>query len=180
MKATVLSNYMLYIMSDAFNDLTNMKINKLLYFAQGYSLCQFGIPIFDDKIEAWPHGPVVPSVYETYKSFGSAPIKGYCIESISMIDPKSENVLYSVARDYGKYPASELRKMTHEIGSPWYEVYQEGQAHIEIPLDLIRSYFARSGALKNAEKQFSEDDFVGYRDHNGVLVLPKEWDDGEV
>lgn len=66
MEARTVANYMLYIMGDAFDDLTNMKINKLLYFAQGHYLREYGEPLFDDGIEAWDHGPVIPAVYSAY------------------------------------------------------------------------------------------------------------------
>lgn len=50
--------------------MTNMRVNKLLYFAQGECLRQLGKPLFDEDMEAWDYGPVVPSVYRTYKEFG--------------------------------------------------------------------------------------------------------------
>ena len=67
MTATTAANYLLYIMGEAFDDLTNMKLNKLLYFSQGHYLKKYGRPLFNNVIEAWGHGPVVPEVYSTYK-----------------------------------------------------------------------------------------------------------------
>lgn len=180
MDAKTVANYMLYIMSDAFDDLTNMKINKLLYFAQGYHLRKYGKPLFDDTIEAWGHGPVVPAVYEAYKQYGDKPIEGYEANSIGNITPEAEEVLYGVAREYGRYTASALRNMTHVVGSPWAQVYRGNHAHTEIPVDTIQRYFNESEDLTVPEKQFKESDFIGYRDKDGVLVLPKDWDDGEI
>lgn len=180
MDARMAANYMLYIMGDAFDDLTNMKINKLLYFAQGHYLSKYGKPLFDDGIEAWDHGPVIPAVYSAYKGNGDRPIKGYDSGTLAEVSPEAEEVLYGVARRYGKYTASALRNMTHVVGSPWDQVYQMNQAHVEIPLPVIRDYFAGMGELQPAAKQFKESDFIGYRDSDGVLVLPKEWDDGEI
>lgn len=68
MTAIAVANYLLYIMGEAFDDLTNMKLNKLLYFAQGHYLQRYGKPLFDNAVEAWDHGPVVPEVYTAYKS----------------------------------------------------------------------------------------------------------------
>ena len=56
------------------SDMTNMKLNKLLYYAQGIHLARTGHPLFRDQIEAWQHGPVVPSVYQQYKEFGAGPM----------------------------------------------------------------------------------------------------------
>ena len=180
MDAKTVANYMLYIMSDAFDDLTNMKINKLLYFAQGYYLKQYGAPMFQDKIEAWEHGPVVPDVYAAYKGYGDRPIKTYDETAAANMAPEAEKILYDVARTYGKYTASALRNMTHVVGSPWDQVYQGNHTRSEIPLDIIQHYFEEQQALEPAEKQFKESDFIGYRDQDGILVLPKEWDDGAV
>lgn len=180
MDARTVANYMVYIMGDAFDDLTNMKINKLLYFAQGHYLSKYGKPLFDDGIEAWGHGPVIPAVYSAYKVYGDKPVEGYDSDALSEVTPEAEEVLYGVARKYGKYTASALRNMTHVVGSPWDQVYQGNHAHVEIPLPVIRAYFADIEGLQPAAKQFKESDFIGYRDSDGVLVLPKEWDDGEV
>jgi uncharacterized phage-associated protein len=48
-------------------DMTNMKLQKLLYYAQGQYLAEHEEPLFDEDIEAWSHGPVVPSVYRAFK-----------------------------------------------------------------------------------------------------------------
>ena len=70
--------------------------------------------------------------------------------------------------------------MTHvAVGSPWDQVHQGGHSHTEIPLSSIQNYFAEAGDLTPVRKQFEEHTFVGYRDESGILVLPKEWDDGE-
>lgn len=180
MDAKTVANYMLYLMGDAFDDLTNMKINKLLYFAQGYFLAKHGKPLFTDTIEAWAHGPVVPAVYASYKEYGDQPIRKYDPESIPDMPNEVDEILYGVARTYGKYTTSALRNITHAIGSPWDQVYQENRAHIEIPTTVIQDYFAGQNGLAAVEKQFKESDFIGYRDEDGVLVLPKEWDDEEV
>ena len=51
--------------------MTNLRLQKLLYFAQGWHLARFGRPLFDASIEAWPYGPVVPEVYRAYKEYGA-------------------------------------------------------------------------------------------------------------
>ena len=52
---------------DAGDIISNLKLQKLLYYAQGVTLALTGKPLFSDPIEAWQHGPVVPSVYRLYK-----------------------------------------------------------------------------------------------------------------
>ena len=65
LKAIDVANFFIYLLSDKEdeeNDLTNMKLNKLTYYAQGQFLKTNGKPLFSEGIEAWIHGPVVPSV----------------------------------------------------------------------------------------------------------------------
>lgn len=181
MKARDAANYLLYIMSDVFDDLTNMKINKLLYFAQGYYLKKYGTPLFDDKIEAWEHGPVVSDVYSLYKDYGDKPIKGYDdTGAAGRVALEAKRVLYDVAKKYGKYTASALRNMTHVVDSPWDKVYRPDLLHRVIPIAVMREYFNKMEELSPEVKKFKETDSIGYRDENGILVLPKEWNDGEI
>ena len=56
------------------DNLTNLRLQKLLYYEQGYHLAQFGTTLFDEEIEAWMYGLVVPSVYEYYHPNGSKPL----------------------------------------------------------------------------------------------------------
>ena len=51
--------------------LTNLKLQKLLYYQQGYHLAVFGTPLFDEQVEAWMYGPVVPCVYDEFSNSGS-------------------------------------------------------------------------------------------------------------
>ena len=56
------------------DQMTNLKLNKLLYYAQGAYLARTGKPLFENRIEAWDLGPVVPEVYHKYKVCGKNPI----------------------------------------------------------------------------------------------------------
>ena len=50
--------------------MTNLKLNKLVYFAQAWSLEKLGKPLFEEEVEAWQHGPVIPSVYTAFSPCG--------------------------------------------------------------------------------------------------------------
>ena len=54
--------------------LTQLHLHKLLYYAQGWSLAAWGERLFDEAIQAWRHGPVVPSVYPSFADYGSSAI----------------------------------------------------------------------------------------------------------
>jgi Uncharacterized phage-associated protein len=55
--------------------ISNLKLQKLLYYVQGFALAMYDKPLFDEDIEAWMYGPVVPCVYQEYKEFGSGAIE---------------------------------------------------------------------------------------------------------
>ena len=97
---------------------------------------------------------------------------------ITEIMPETEELLFDVARQYGRYTISTLQNMACVAGSPQDQVYHGEHSNTEIPLTAIQSYFAETGDLVPPAKQFEENDFIGYRDENGILVLPGEWDDG--
>ena len=175
------ANYLVYLMSGAVDDLSNMKLNKILYFAQGQCLLQTGNVLFDDTIEAWEHGPVVQAVYNKYKIYNDSAITDYDLEQAKKMPEDISELLLKVSREYGRYTASALRNRTHLPNSPWSKVYIDGQHHTTIPVDLIRDYFRKhEKEVRDVQLSFSEEDFIGRRDEDGLLVLPKDWDDEEV
>lgn len=56
------------------DDISNLKLQKLLYYAQGCYLAMYDAPLFKEDIVAWAHGPVVREVYDEYKAYGSGGI----------------------------------------------------------------------------------------------------------
>jgi uncharacterized phage-associated protein len=115
------------------NDLTNLKLQKLLYFAQTEYYLKNNKPLFIDSIEAWEFGPVVPNVYHKYKSCGAFPItvfdnwekaNGLAKEVISFIE--------TIWQKWGKYSASYLVELTHKNNSPWSKYYKSSNCVIPV------------------------------------------------
>lgn len=96
--------------------ISNLKLQKMMYYQQGFHLVYFGTPLFDEDIVAWQYGPVVPSVYKEYKSFESNSIST-SKEGISLSDDEEE-LFNNVYEEYNQFSAVALMKMTHEE-SPW-------------------------------------------------------------
>lgn len=127
--------------------LTQMKIHKLLYYAQGVYLALFNTRLFDEELLAWQHGPVVRSIYDRFHKDGaqiniSNDEKEQLINDFDDIS-KNENsnmVLVAVYEKFGQYSASQLRNMTH-LESPWKNAWGETQGHSVISDEDIRSYF---------------------------------------
>ncbi|KKR18344.1 MAG: Prophage ps3 protein 01 [candidate division CPR2 bacterium GW2011_GWC1_41_48] len=123
------------------NDLTNLKLQKLLYFAQGKYIAQYKNPIFDEEIEAWALGPVVKNVYSAFKSCGNFPITVFDVPAEPQnISQQLGDFLNKIWEDVGKFSASFLVKQTHKPNTPWNKFYQEGENNI-IPKAEIGSYF---------------------------------------
>ena len=127
-------NHLDYILEDA-EYITNLKLQKLLYYAQGVYLGLYGKPLFDEEIEAWKHGPVVPEVYRCYKRFGPNGINEFTPPDCNFT-PEELDVLEWVKANFGQYTAWKLRDMTHEE-KPWKET---GPSNI-ISKQLIEQYF---------------------------------------
>lgn len=116
--------------------ITNLKLQKLLYYAQGCTLALADKPLFEDEIQAWAHGPVVPNIYRKYKSNGSSGIKYEGIFDYDKLDDSTASILEGVYEEFGQFSAWKLRNMTHEE-TPWIETKRNGV----ISLDSIKRYF---------------------------------------
>ncbi len=118
--------------------LTNLKLQKLLYFAQVASLSLNNKPLFAEKIEAWKFGPVVPVVYHEFKVFGTAPVQ--ITQVTSPLDAEVKTLLEDVWNLYGKFSARELVSIT-QSHMPWQKVYESGIADKEITQTAIKDYY---------------------------------------
>ncbi len=110
------------------DSLSNLKLQKLVYYAQGFNLAITGAKLFPEEICAWEHGPVVPSLYGQFKQHGAEPIPPPENGILTEEYPKeAKDLMDEVATVYGQFSASKLRNMTHEE-MPWKEAYTMGTA----------------------------------------------------
>lgn len=102
------------------DSITHLKLQKLLYYAQAWYMVlteNESEPIlFEEKIEAWTHGPVVREVYNKYSEmrYNSIPSPNDNV----VLDEETEEILQEVLRVYGKYEAKYLEELTHQE-DPW-------------------------------------------------------------
>lgn len=122
--------------SDAGSLISNMKLQKMLYYMQGYHLAYFNNPLFDEEIEAWMYGPVVPSVYDKYKEYENRGIS-YTGDTIHLND-EEEQLFEEVYELYDEYSAIGLMKLTHSE-EPWKKT-ATGVGNI-IPKKLMQNFF---------------------------------------
>lgn len=134
-----------FVRLDEDNDdrsITNMKLQKLAYYAQGFYLALYDEPLFNERIEAWIHGPVVPELYHTFKDHGYNPIILRTDDPWNKFNDKQREVIEEVYRTFGQYSAWRLRDMTHEE-PPWMNhegMYHENEGNL-IPVEEMRDYF---------------------------------------
>lgn len=100
--------------------ISNLKLQKLCYYAQGFHLAIHGTKLFPEQIQAWTHGPVIPELYQAYKKYGDGAIPAPGSFDVSIYDKKTRELLDEVYSVYGQYSAWKLRNMTHEE-PPWIE-----------------------------------------------------------
>lgn len=100
------------------DEISNLKLQKLLFYAQSAFLAIKQEPLFNEDIEAWRHGPVVPCVYDKYKKYGASGITEYDVDIVDKIDKETENLLIKVYDIFAEYSAWGLRNLTHSE-EPW-------------------------------------------------------------
>lgn len=126
-------------------DITNLKLQKLLYYSQGWYLAlNNGQPLFNDRIEAWVHGPVVPIVFRKYRDFkwsrlpAEIPLNDLTTNASEHID--------EVISVYGHLSPWDLERMTHSE-DPWKEargtLSPDMPSSVPIGLESMRRFFAR-------------------------------------
>lgn len=126
--------------------ITNLVLNKLVYFAQVESLRKTGKPLFEDEIEAWPYGPVERAVYFAFQKYGRDRIAAP--EGEAAKDERTLSVVDETARKYGFLTAFDLVEFSHREGSAWRNVYKENES-VEITNDDILSSDDGLGFPKN-------------------------------
>ena len=100
------------------DDITNMKLQKLLFYAQSAFLAIKGVPLFNNNILAWEHGPVIPEIYDKFKINGNKGITEYNENDLKDISKDDVNLLIDVYNLFGEYSAWGLRNLTHSE-NPW-------------------------------------------------------------
>jgi uncharacterized phage-associated protein len=97
------------------SDLTNLKLQKLLYYAQAWNLAFSDECLFAEDIEAWVHGPVVPRVFRRFKALGWKTID---TKVNPLHGPYLASHLKLILTAYGSFSATQLERLTHSE-DPW-------------------------------------------------------------
>lgn len=97
-------------------EITAMKLQKLMYYSQAWSLAWDEKPLFDEEVQAWANGPVVPALYEKHR--GQFKISEWCAGNPDNLNPEQVETIDSVIEFYGKMNSQVLSDLTHSE-EPW-------------------------------------------------------------
>lgn len=118
-------------------DITPLKLQKLVYFLYKDYLKRTGEPLFSDRFETWKKGPVVPSIYAEFSSYGKLPIRSFATDSRGKCFIVTEEGIFKecidrIWRIYGNYSGGALSELTHTEGSAWSKAKSQGQRYLNI------------------------------------------------
>jgi len=149
-RAETVANFFIGKGLESGRPVTNLKLQKLVYFAHGWYLALTDKPLIDSTIEAWRFGPVVNSLYHGLKEYGMNPITSklslfpYNSDRISSIDTEFLDFIWELYKDFS---AEQLVNFTHEAGSPWSDIIVSNgginsiRRGVDIPDENIKTYF---------------------------------------
>lgn len=116
-KARDIAEHFLAFANECGSFISNLKLQKLLYYAQAWHLAIYKHPLFPEKFQAWVHGPVIPELYHTYKVFGSKPIEAESVAKLQC-DQEIQDFLDELVDEYFDLDAYTLELLTHRE-DPW-------------------------------------------------------------
>lgn len=151
-KASQVANFFLDKGEEEDRPITMLKLIKVCYIAHGWKLALSDNPLFEENVEAWKYGPVIPSLYHEFKHFQKNPITSRAteldFENFNIIVPKlpkrdseTRGILKKVWDVYKTVSGSSLISRTHADGTPWKECYKSGEENFIIPTEKIKVYY---------------------------------------
>jgi uncharacterized phage-associated protein len=140
---------------------TNMALNKLIYFSHAWHLALHDDPLVDSYFEAWQFGPVHPVIYRQFKHYVNSPIlsfatrvdlsTGYEIEVDAALPFAASTHVDKIVSFYGPLSGARLSQISHESGAPWDVVWNGtgSRPGMKIPDDLTKSFYRQKLERQN-------------------------------
>lgn len=159
--ARAVANLMLSFASNEGLQLSNLKLQKLLYLAHGYLLSAENRPLIRGGFEAWAYGPVSRTAYHAFKQFDATPITAPALRFDPVnrrhehfdveFDQLSVFAIEEVVRVFGAWPEFELVEFTHQPETPWSITVENAKGAVNVGMviddDLIRTHFEGTSEL---------------------------------
>lgn len=121
-------------------EMTPMKVLKLTYIAHGWYLALAGEALINEPVEAWRYGPVIPSVYRAFRSYGNSRIEAPYSEVNPLSEEDDKAFLDRVWEVYKDYTGLQLSAITHRPNTPWAKNWR-AEFHTPIPNGDIKAHY---------------------------------------
>lgn len=150
------ANFVLEVAEREGLPLSNLSLQKVLFFCHAWHLVETGQPLIKQEFEAWKHGPVLQYIYRQFKDYESHPIKARA-KALNPLTGASEVVQHRLDTDtierleriiafYGKLEPWDLVDLSHEKGGPWDMVWHHGgrvNPGMKIPNQAIFEFYSK-------------------------------------
>ncbi len=118
-------------------EITPLKLQKLVYFLFKHYYKDTNQLLFTENFETWKYGPVLPSIYSEFSSYGNEPIKTYAKDSKSNVYAVEEKGAFKTAFDYvweryKNFTGSNLSELTHKPGTAWTKAKEKQNPFLDI------------------------------------------------
>lgn len=120
--------------------MTPMKVLKLTYIAYGWYWALYNSQLFNEPIQAWQYGPVIPSVYRAFKEYGNGRITEQFFSGETISDPQLLKFLNKIWEVYKVYSGWQLSSITHQPNTPWSLTWT-GIPNTVIPDEIIQNHY---------------------------------------
>jgi uncharacterized phage-associated protein len=142
----VVANYMLEVAARRGIAMTNLKLQKLLFFAHAISLTEQKTKLISGYFEAWQYGPVHPTVYQAFKAAGPEPIsfRADALDPVSRVrrplpvlsESTTRDICERVVFQFGHMSAGRLVDIAHAVGGPWHHVVSSSETGANLGLRI--------------------------------------------
>lgn len=129
----IIANLILKYANNIGVKVTNLSVNKIVYFLHGHYIAKTGKPLVEEQFEAWPHGPVLYTLFNSFKKYGDRPIDSpakkmdFCVGELvdidEIIEEKDLEVIWRYVNIYARASVSQLYDWSHVEGGPWYKTW---------------------------------------------------------
>ena len=145
-KASDIAKYVVQMCCEKDKPISNLQLQKILYYVQGYFFKKFKECAFDEKIYNWTYGPVVPDVYFEYNIYGGQKINDVLDDespvSLMYASKEHRRCIENVVTECLKYSAGALVSKTHSE-DPWHDSIPRS----EISSQSVKDYFEKNDPL---------------------------------
>lgn len=140
--ARQVADYIIHFLAEHGDPVSNLKLQKLLYYSQAWYLALYNKPLFGERIEAWTHGPAIPPIYGEFKAWSWKPIPPP--KRVRALPKKIESHINEVLEVYGNFSAYQLERLTHQE-DPWKNarvgLASDQPSHNVIRLEDMKKYY---------------------------------------